>query len=68
MIDKRTVSELQPNTYDQLMNELRINYQKYYDYHIISTHDFNKRRNSLILRLRTAAYEKEAQLCKQKHG
>ena len=64
----KAVSNLHSNqTYDQLMNELRINYQKYYDYHTISTNDFNKRRNFLILRLRTAAYEKEAQISKQQH-
>ncbi|WP_455661527.1 hypothetical protein [Pradoshia sp.] len=51
--------------YNQLMNELRINYEKYYDYHTISTSDFNKKRKSLILRLRMAAYEKEAQMSKQ---
>ncbi|KMY44894.1 hypothetical protein AC622_12255 [Bacillus sp. FJAT-27916] len=54
--------------YNQIMNELRINYQNYYDFHTISMNDFNKRRTSLILRLRTAAHENEAQMSKQQQG
>ncbi len=60
------VSDLRSSQkYNQLMNELRINYEKYYDYHTISTNDFNKKRRSLILRLRMAAFENEAQTSKQ---
>ena len=64
----RKVSDMRSDQlYDQVMNELRINYQNYYDYHIISAPDFNKRRNSLILRLRMISYEREAQMNKQRH-
>ena len=64
----RKVSDMRSDQlYNQLMNELRINYQNYYDYHTISAPDFNKRRNALILRLRMISYEKEAQMNKQRY-
>ena len=45
--------------YQAIKNELRINYQMYYDNGAISHQDFNKRRINLLIKLRTMDINQE---------
>ena len=45
--------------YQNILNELRINYQMYYDNRVISQQDFYKRRKNLIIKLRTIDISQE---------
>ena len=45
--------------YQNILNELRINYQMYYDNRTISHQDFYRRRLNLIMKLRTLDINQE---------
>ena len=47
--------------YQNILNELRINYHLYYDNGAISHQDFNRRRIILLMKLRTMDINQEKQ-------